>query len=192
MTDQPCAECHGEGTTLSPTCPACQPPEPRADCPHVPCVVCKTLTATCEVYGEDADCDKVEHSRGCEMSDGSWVCSSACWDIDAARADQPQAEDVGPIIRGPGPIKCSPELDARAEAWGLREAKTWDVHPMAVGIGASFLKRGYIRGSLDTRRACAAEVRALGCPGSPMCSPQGHSHQCPGVIATVLKKGPTP
>ena len=77
----------------------------------------------------------------------------------------------------------------------LRHAPT----EVAKAAEAEGFRLGELKGTMlatlerhKTRRTCAAEVRALGCLGSPMCSPQGHSHQCPGVIATVLKKGPTP
>jgi len=49
----------------------------------------------------------------------------------------------------PTPIEAPPQLQSFAEEWALREAKLWDVNMGSVAIGAAFLKRGYIRGTLD-------------------------------------------
>lgn len=185
-----------------------KPSEPRADqpCGLTHCCVCRKTVFTCETYGEDADCDKPEHSFSVELNDGRWVCSSGCWDIAAKWFDQPAAtagrsveqwrkwlqddtcDDNSHVDNGMYRHSCDPCCKfALTEVAKAAEKRGYSIRE-------EMAKDNLVAVEYDARQACAEEVAALGCPCEPDTLAKfghdfGEALWCPTAIAARLRKG---
>jgi hypothetical protein len=71
------ADFAGSRVEVVPLFPECSDP----NAPVAKCRVCFALVHTCDVLQSDGSCSCPRHPDGVELSDGSWVCSEACWKV---------------------------------------------------------------------------------------------------------------